>query len=176
MEIEWDEFESLLFDCWAAAMVKQQFDNDLKISSVASMGLGCKAEVDEKAGVQTQRRVDMASSAMKEGDRIDKKKNCVKCGKDFMFTVKQQMRAEGSGRKLEPDWCHKCRGQVCDAFQKDGSCSFGEDCIFLHEKAEGAEEQEAPRRKYPCRFFEAGRCDKGDSCPFSHDEKAKAGP
>ena len=114
MAIEWEEFESLLCDCWAAAMVKQQFDSDLNISSVA-FGQQRKTGEDGKAGVVTQpkRAADvMTSSAVREGDKADKKKSCVKCGGDFMYTVKQQMKAEGSGRRMEPDWCHKCRGQV----------------------------------------------------------------
>ena len=158
-------------------MVKQQFDSDLNISPV-TFGQQREAGGDGKAGVATQYRRsvdDVTSPAVKEGDRADKKKSCVKCGADFMFTVKQQVKAAGSGRRMEPDWCHKCRGQVCDTFKREGSCSFGDDCIFLHQKAEGAGVQEEPRRKCPCRFFEAGRCDKGDDCLFSH-EKAKAGP
>ena len=104
------------------------------------------------------------------------------CATDFQFSSSQQMEYKKKGYENRPKRCPKCRGQVCNLFSTPEGCPYGDNCKFLHQAAapdSGNDTtagsplkaaQPAPRRKYPCHFFEAGRCDKGDSCPFSHDK------
>jgi hypothetical protein len=42
--------------------------------------------------------------------------------------------------------------------------------------AAAAGEGDSRRKKYPCRFFEAGRCEKGSECPFEHVVKGFVSP
>ena len=104
---------------------------------------------------------------------------CILCPSTFLFSVGQQEDYVKQGFENIPKRCANCRGQVCDMFSSTGDCPYGADCKFLHPAADDNSTADSPdkvdqptrgRKMYPCRFFEAGRCDKGDNFMFSHDK------
>ena len=54
-------------------------------------------------------------------------------------------------------------------WEEEGSCPYGDECNFDHPDPSQDGKNVKPRPKYPCRFFEAGRCQKGGDCAFSHE-------
>ncbi|KLU90292.1 hypothetical protein MAPG_09256 [Magnaporthiopsis poae ATCC 64411] len=85
----------------------------------------------------------------------------------------------------------KSPATICRFFQA-GKCHKGDECVFLHEETAkpvlvvertftkpGAPAPETlpatadSRSLVPCRFFTAGGCKNGSSCPFMHDPAAQ---
>jgi len=105
---------------------------------------------------------------------------CRVCNETFKFTVQEQETHVRLGFDNRPTKCPKHRPpKLCFKWRDDGECPFGENCDFDHPveaKGKGSEYDKlaGKQKRYPCRFFEAGRCQQGDKCPFIHvkeDEK-----
>ena len=170
ISMEWDEFESFIHSVWESSSVKLQIQAGFGILGDRDVNGSGRKKV-ENAGAQNSRR----GTAPKD-DGLDPKDvaamsiDCIKCKLKFVCSVKQQMRCKEENRLL-PDWCPKCKGQVCDKFTENGSCPFGEDCRFLHPELteESKKNPEGPKKfSYTCRFYRVGNCKSGDNCRFQH--------
>ena len=107
----------------------------------------------------------------------DMELQCRVCSETFKFTVQEQETHVRLGFDNRPTKCPEHRPpKLCFKWRDDGECPFGENCDFDHPaeakgKGSGYDKLAGKQKRYPCRFFEAGRCQQGDDCPFIHVKK-----
>jgi hypothetical protein len=171
LSTSWNEFCAIFQIVWKSA-----FD---KLLLQRSMGIQMNTQYAAKAVVhqmpQPRKSNDTqvtfpVSDTEPDVSFQDKTIKCIVCPENFLFSVKQQISYKEKGFEHDPRRCPKCRGQICDIFKSTGSCPYGDDCKFLHslEGAQGEQLTSTKKLKFPCKFFEAGRCERGDSCGFEH--------
>ena len=106
---------------------------------------------------------------------------CVKCTKDFDFTVEQQDYHRANGYDNQPNKCDVCRDKqrVCKLLLETGECRFGSDCKYSHDSSllnndQSAAPSQAPgSRSTKCVKFTDGECRKGDHCPYTHEGRER---
>jgi len=171
--MEWDDFESIIHSVWESSSVKFKIQAGFGILADSAMNGSGRKEM-EVAGAQKDRGSGSgAHDGQNSKDMAALSIECIKCKLKFVCSVKQQMRCKEENRLL-PDWCPKCKGQVCDKFTENGSCPFGEGCKFLHPELtdESRENPEGPKKySYSCRFYRSGNCKMGDDCRFQHEDE-----
>ena len=171
MTIEWGEFEELIRKVWKAAVMKSQIRDELGV------GVDAGTVPDVKKTKQTRK----APAAPKEESKPIAvgfvKIDCVECKKKFSPSSLQIAKHEEQGMSL-PEKCPKCKGQVCNLFEADGVCPYGDECKFLHpdelKKEVSADNQSAAapttkKHSYSCRYHRLGKCLSGDACLFQHE-------
>jgi hypothetical protein len=169
ISMEWDDFESIVHSVWESSSVKLKIRTGFGILTDSAVNGGGRKDIEFNGALRDHRNGSGADNAQR--DMAAMSFGCVKCKMKFVCSVKQQMRCKEENRLL-PDWCPKCKGQVCDKYTENGSCPFGEDCKFLHPELtdESKKDPDGPKKySYSCRFYRSGTCKMGDDCRFQHE-------
>lgn len=104
---------------------------------------------------------------------------CPKCGnnvfasKDACPKCRTAKPDSSRPQKAEPS---ETRNGICRQFQKTGSCTYGDDCKFLHDEdsldINRNSDKPSLDRKGICKLFQkTGSCKFGNDCKFLHDEE-----
>ena len=184
LDMSWSEFRVELQIVWKSAFDKLLLQETLGLgNSSASLPAVSSYASRTRGSATMQNKLSLPQNdnpgSIQKSEFQDMNIQCILCPSTFLFSVGQQEDYVKKGFENNPKRCAKCRGQVCDLFSSTGGCPYGADCKFLHPASDDnstadshdkVDQSTRGRKKYPCRFFEAGRCDKGDNCVFSHDK------
>jgi hypothetical protein len=192
LNMSWSAFRVELQIVWKSAfdklLLQEAFGlGDNFVSNVSSAAVVSYASKAQRPPTMQNQSLIVPKEPIQKSGFQDKTTQCTLCPSSFLFSIGQQEDYLKNGFENDPKRCNKCRGQQCHLFSSAEGCPYGANCKFLHtdpssgDTPTGADStadtaQPERRRKYPCRFFEAGRCEAGANCVFSHDKTDTARP